>query len=366
MTNAFLDSIGSRRARSRRAPNVSRRRRGTLVSARIDGFLVGWLGVLLWVAQQTTRGNFFIAGSGLLVGAVTIAQAAHFAMSYRLAYRNPRAAVRRHPVALLAAPLLLAAGLGTIALLSLRAGTPQVRNVTSLLTLTVFVLSGFHFVRQSYGISRLGVGSAGLKLAPGESKALNLAVFPLWAASLQPIPAVGTLVGRLGQALHSPSFSGSLFFAIRICAVAAVAAIAVVFLHAWKRTAIRPTSMMIAPFAAVTIWMLSPGNHITASLAFTATHSAQYLACTYRAERNHHQTPFGWRGIRSSVYVLLVAAAVGTLLTRVLPQLADQTFSVSGAPEMFAGLAFVFLNLNHYVTDAVIWRSKGDLVQSLK
>jgi hypothetical protein len=366
MTNAFRDSIGSRRTSTRRALHDSSVRRGTLVNARIDGFLVGWLGVLLWVAQQTTSGGLFKASSGVLLGAVTVAQAAHFAMSYRLAYRNPRVAIQRHPVALLATPIMLAVVLGVIAFLSLRAGTLPVRGVVAILTSTVFVLSGYHFVRQSYGISRLGAGNAGIKFSRREAQTLTLAVFPLWAASLKPIPFVRSLVARVGQALGQPNTSPSLFFGIRTCAFISVAAIALTFARAWKRTGIRPTSMMIAPFAAVVVWMLSPGNHITASLAFTATHSAQYLACTYRAERNHHTTPKGWRGIRSSVYVLLVAAAVGTLLTRVLPQLLDQHLVADEAPAMFAGLAFVFLNLHHYVTDAVIWRSKGELVQSLR
>jgi hypothetical protein len=63
---------------------------------------------------------------------------------------------------------------------------------------------------------------------------------------------------------------------------------------------------------------------------------------------------------------LIVAAAVGTLLTRVLPQLGDKTLLAPETPTLFAGLAFVFLNLNHYVIDAVIWKSKGALVRSLK
>jgi hypothetical protein len=366
MTNAFLDSIGSRRTSTRRALHDGSVRRGTLVNARIDGFLVGWLGVLLWVAQRTTSGTLFKAGSGVLLGVVTVAQAAHFAMSYRLAYRNPRVAVRRHPIALLATPIMLTVVLGVIAFLSLRAGTLRVRGVVVILTSTVFILSGYHFVRQSYGISRLGAGNAGIKFSRREARTLTLAVFPLWVASLKPIPVVRSLVARAGQALGQPKIHSSLFFGIRTSAFISVAAIAFTFFGAWKRTGIRPTSMMIAPFAAVIVWMLSPGNHITASLAFTATHSAQYLACTYRAERNHPTTPSGWRGLRSSAYVLLVAAAVGTLLTRVLPQLLDQQVAIHGAPAMFAGLGFVFLNLNHYVADAVIWRSRGELVQSLK
>jgi hypothetical protein len=363
MTNVLLDSLGSWRATTRHGSDVGYSRRGTLVHPKIDGILVGWLGVLIWVAQSASGENFFQVGSGFLLGVVVVTQAAHFAMSYRLAYRNPSEAIRRHPVALFALPIVLAAALGTMAVLSLRTGALQVRNLSSFLTSSVFIMSGYHFVRQSYGVSMLGSSMAGIKLSRREAKTLSLAVYPLWATSLQPIPAVQSF---LGSAAHHSEFPTQLFFGVRICAMASVAAIGLTFVGIWKRTTIRPTSMMIAPLAAVAFWMLSNGSHITASLAFTATHSAQYLACTYRAERNHESSPKGWRGTRSSVYVLIVAAAVGTLLTRVLPQFIDRVLAVEGAPAMFAGMAFIFLNLTHYVADAVIWRSNGELVRSLK
>jgi multisubunit Na+/H+ antiporter MnhB subunit len=362
MTNASFDAPGvARRANARRALGVAGPTRRALVSRRADGFLVGWMGVLLWGGQQLSGENLFGASSGTLLSAVLIIQAAHFAMSYRLAYRGGRAAIQRHPVALGVTPLLLLVAVGAIALVVLDGGAERVRSITGALTTTVFVASGYHFVRQSYGVSRLGASVAGLSFSPAEAKTLNLAVLPLWASSLQPISVVRSFAQRFGT-----GFSESAFLTARVCAFASVVAIALSFGSAWRRTRIRPTSMMVAPFAAVSVWMLSPGGHVTAALAFTLTHSVQYLACTYRAERNHESTPNGWRGIRSSVYVLIVAAAVGTLLTRVLPQFADKILSAPDAPAMFAGLAFVFLNLNHYVTDAVIWKSKGALVRSLK
>jgi hypothetical protein len=59
------------------------------------------------------------------------------------------------------------------------------------------------------------------------------------------------------------------------------------------------------------------------------------------------------------------AACAGLLLTLWVPQWLDRRLGIDGVPLLATAGLFVFLNLHHYLIDAVIWRSRGDLVRSL-
>ena len=81
-----------------------------LVHRRIDGWLLGGFGVVAWLAvtrlpglERPLIGSFSGVAGGLLLAIA----AAHFGLSYHLAYAGGAAAVRRHPIALFATPAVL-------------------------------------------------------------------------------------------------------------------------------------------------------------------------------------------------------------------------------------------------------------------
>lgn len=62
--------------------------------------------------------------------------------------------------------------------------------------------------------------------------------------------------------------------------------------------------------------------------------------------------------------IFVGATCGGLLLSRWAPQFLD-SWLASGRGTLFAAAFFVFLNLHHYLIDASIWRSKGDLIKAL-
>jgi hypothetical protein len=55
----------------------------------------------------------------------------------------------------------------------------------------------------------------------------------------------------------------------------------------------------------------------------------------------------------------------GLLLSTWMPGLLNNALLSSDRPLLFSAVFFVFLNLHHYVVDAVIWRSRGELVRTM-
>ena len=333
-----------------------------LVHPRLDGFLAGWFGLAVWAVVWIgqTQGVDLDGSSTAFVLLASLVQGAHFMMSYRLAYFGGAETVRSHPVALVLVPLALTVIAVAVAVVALGSGVAAVAGTTSFLITLVYVTSGYHFVRQSYGVSRIGFRYAGVKLTERESAVLKWAAYPIWLSGL--VPLLGT-----GEAHHYYGFpvdtinTGALGSLIRGAGLVAIALLAAVYIAVWRRG--QPvTSLMLAPYASVAVWMLVPvGGIAAASFAFTLAHAVQYLACCYRVERNRPMGG-GTAGLAKWWYVLIVATAAGALVTRGVPRWLDSALSGAGAPLLFSALAFCVLNLNHYVTDAVIWRSSGRLL----
>ncbi|SIT68193.1 hypothetical protein SAMN05880545_0328 [Microbacterium sp. RU33B] len=283
-------------------------------------------------------------------------------MSYRLSYADGARALRQHPIALGLFPLVLAVVTVGIAIVAASAGVAAVQSVTSFLISAVFITSGFHFVRQSYGVARIGFSYAKASLQPWENRALRLAVYPIWLVGLRPLLSDQGGIGYLGFEVGPAILNGAVFACLEAAAWIAVASVVAVYLRVWSR-GVRPTGLMVAPYAVIVVWMIAPiGQIAAASLAFSLVHALQYLACCYRVERNRAGGE-GIPGLVTWFYVVVVAACLGIVATRGLPGWLDQTWGTPGQPLLFSALAFVYLNLTHYVTDAVIWKSSGSLLK---
>jgi len=85
-----------------------------LVARGVDGLLVGWLAVIVWIS--VFLGNHLGAGTMPGITAIywtgIVLTAAHFGLSYHLAYSPGGSALRARPFPLVIAPLVLVAFLG--------------------------------------------------------------------------------------------------------------------------------------------------------------------------------------------------------------------------------------------------------------
>lgn len=355
-------------ATGRRAPARA------LVRPRIDAWLTGWLAVAAWLLiEWARRTDTVVTAGGWVVWSAAALGAAHFAMSYRLAYDGGRAALPRHPIALVVAPVVVGAVLvASIAAAALGAGWGGQLVGTG--ANFVLLLTMWHYVKQVYGVVRLGAGFSGLRLSRAEAYALRFALYPLWFAA-----ASGYLAGRQLIEIETfdlrADFLSSGFGTFRSAMVgAAIVALAGSLVAITVRHRRLPPSTVVAPLVAAVLWVGFLPQMVMAIVLLPAFHALQYLACCYRAQLGlldvadetdgevHTTGHQHWQVAQ----IVAAAACAGLFLTAILPDALDAWLGVAGEPTIWLTSLFVFLNLHHYLIDATVWRSDGRLVRTVR
>ena len=337
-----------------------------LVARGVDGLLVGWLAVATWVTvwlggRLGWNASFLDLSVVYWTGAVFTA--AHFGLSYHLAYRGGARAVRERPVALAYGPVALLAVLAGTVALSLAAGPDAARTVTSWLITSVYVMTSWHYVKQVYGVGRVGAAFAKLKLDTWDVRILRYGLYPLWflgAAQMLERDGGGYLAG------YHVGFSvlpNGIHDVLRTLVLASAVPLVVCFARLARRSGRPVPSIMLAPYVAAFLWLGLPTNPLLTLLLLAPFHALQYLAIGHRAEvaiaDEGAVGPLWWLNVFAG------AACGGLLLSRWAPQLLDTQFAAHDGPRLFGAAFFVFLNLHHYLIDASIWRSKGGLVKAV-
>ena len=337
-----------------------------LVARGLDGLLVGWLAVIVWVGFYVVHQlspSTSVPGLMVIYWTGAVLTAAHFGLSYHLAYRDGLAAVRKRPLVLGYAPALLIAVLTVFTLMSLAGGGAATQRSTSALITTVYLLTTWHYIKQAYGVARLGAAYAGVKLTKTEADVLRYGLYPLWflgAAQVLVKTANYRLAGfRVGFAL----LPGDALPVLRTLALVAAIPIVVVLTSAARRHHRFPPSGLLAPYVAAFLWLGLPTNAALTLLLLAPFHALQYLAVGHRAEIALAEDTE--KDLRWWANIFVGAACGGLLLSRWVPNLLDTHVHRSGGPLLFAAAFFVFLNLHHYLIDAAIWRSSGELIKAM-
>jgi hypothetical protein len=340
-----------------------------LVARRVDGWLVGWLAVVIWASfSLAAHAGYRIGGSGVStlywVGAVV--GAAHFGLSYHLAYSDGiRSAVRRRPFALGIGPMLIALALAVAVVWSLRSGPIAASRLTGAFITSVYLFTTWHYIKQAYGVARVGAAFAGIKLTANEAKVLRFALYPAWWLGASVVLERGAHYSLAHYSIGYQLLPAAAIHALRWGASAAFVPIGVAIVRACLRAGRMPSAIFAAPYAAALCWLVLPTSPALLVLFLAPLHALQYLAIGHRAEvslaatRAVPVTAAWWLNIFGG------AAAGGLLISRWLPAALDTHLSTAGGPMLFAAAGFVFLNLHHYLIDAVIWRSSGELVKAV-
>lgn len=332
-----------------------------LVNHHLDGWLLGGLGVVAW-AVVTGYGSSIGPVSGIVSGAFITVAAMHFGASYHLAYGDGWRSVRRHPVALLGVPLAL---LGAAAVVVAGRSTGHAAGsdaILRVLLVAVFTLTGWHYVKQAFGVGMLAARSRGLKPTRQEALVLRYALYPVWWYDVLEIYERGRSASYGGYDVTVALVPAVLEPVAKGIAIASLAlALAVGARLAWRARALPPLGLW-GTYLAGGLWFISPPGYVSAAVVLAGLHGVQYLACAHRAEmdlaveRRERNLVVRWLSVFGG------AAAGGILLTDWLPDAAGSAFSSAGLPEVLAVLVFVAFNLHHYAVDATIWRSGGDHV----
>ena len=282
----------------------------------------------------------------------------HFGASYHLAYGQGRHQVRRSGVLLIGVPVALFLTVSAVTIASLSGGVDIANEVTSFLLVVVFTTTTWHYVKQVYGVARVGASLADLRLDPLTTHVLRYGLYPIWL-----LEAIKIWSGRSGGRFEETRIGYNVLPDFLVSALAwitygSIAVIAMVFIRLSLRSGRVPATMW-TPYVAGFLWIPFQPSYASVVLVFGALHGLQYLACAHRAEvawgkeRSAGRPNLWWSSAFGG------ALATGLLLVYWLPRFltdATQTTSLGAIP---AALLFIFFNLHHYAVDASIWRFGG-------
>jgi hypothetical protein len=246
---------------------------------------------------------------------------------------------------------------------SLASGRLTTRHVVTWSLTSVYVLTTWHYVKQVYGIGRVGAAFAGVKLSRREADVLRYGLYPLaWLGGVV-VLLRGANYSLSGYLVGIGFLPREVLPVLRLLVTCGAIAIAVVFVQIRRRG--RLPALLVAPYIAAFLWLALPVSPLLTVLLLAPLHALQYLAIGHRAEvavaRVHGErvSATWWLNIA------LAATCGGLLLSRWIPNLLDRWTGTPNQPLLFAALFFVGLNLHHYVIDATIWRSSGELVRAV-
>ncbi len=346
----------------------------------VEFLLVGgatlFLFPLLWLLRAVIGLDSAELGVGFLMfhGAHLINDP-HFAVTYLLFYRDvkrrafgdafTRAQRARYWLAGLGVPLALAVWL------VLALSSTSTRALGTLIEV-MFVLVGWHYVKQGFGVLSVLSARRGVQYSPFERRALLGHCFAGWAyawASPALPAAEAEEKGVLYAALAHP------LWLERVTALAFAGSALVLgfaLMRKWQRERRLPP---LAPLTGllVSIWIWSVYSSADPLLVYVipALHSLQYLYFVWLLTHNRAKAaeapPFFGPSARQRVLVLaLGSVALGWLLFHLAPDLFDAMrlsdhrrarvpLGELGPTPYFAAF-FAFVNIHHYFMDNVIWR----------
>jgi hypothetical protein len=295
----------------------------------------------------------------------------HFAGTYLLFYRDLRSRIGssghsraqrlRYAMAGFAAP---------VALLTWAVTALAMQSARSLgwMTQLMFLLVGWHYVKQGFGVVTVLSARRGKSYGAGERRALLAHAFAGWAYAWASPYDPGRTVEEKGVIFTTVSHPSWVEPLTRVAFFASMAPLCLLLLRKWRREGAPPAAPLLGFLASVWLWTVYSGIDPLFMYLIPALHSLQYLYFVCLMKRNQARAHEGPPSFGRPVGLVLGAWAVssillGGLLFHLLPSALDSAlvdrraarFSDLGATPYFAAL-FTVVNLHHYFMDAVLWR----------
>ncbi len=348
--------------------------------------LVGGLTPLLFPLSWALRRALGLDAADLAVGftmfhAAFVINDPHFSVTYLLFYRDARARAlgpafapaqrARYWLAGVVVPLVLGAwAVGSLAAKSAFA--------LGLLIQLMFLLVGWHYVMQGFGVMTVLSARRGVGFRPNERRAILLHCFSGWAYAWtghgypgREVEEKGVVYTTLARPLWLPSATGTIF------AVSTVL-LAVVLVAKWRREGRLPlVTPLVALLASIWAWSIWSGVDPLVRYAVPALHSLQYLYFVWLLQRGEAKeregAPWFETSARARLGILAVSAlGLGWVLFHGAPWFLDDGLvrprdreGPLGPTPYFAAI-YAFVNIHHYFMDFVIWRRDNPLTRYLR
>jgi hypothetical protein len=352
-------------------------------SALAELLLAGGATLLLLPLCWALRAALGLDDGELLIGALAFHAASlindpHFSVTYLLFYRDVRARAfgpeyrgaqrLRYWVAGVVVPV----GLAAWAAWAIARDSPGALGAMIQL---MFMLVGWHYVKQGFGMLSVLSARRGVRWASGERRVILAHCLAAWAYAWASPFDPGTRSVVHGVPYTSWPHPPGLMLATELAFFITGGAALVMVARKWRREGRSPALGPLACFV-ISIWMWTVYTRLDPLLAYLipALHSLQYLYFVGLLSGERARAAAGPPSFRGDVgrqlgMLGLGAVALGWLLLRgapawldsllVLPPSSDPRAMAAIGPSPYLAAFTALVNVHHYFMDSVIWRRQN-------
>jgi len=358
-----------------RVPVVESRVR-VRAAAVAEFLLVGGATPLLFLVSWLLQRTLGLSSADLAVGflffyGAHVINDPHFAVTYLLFYESARARAFGGAFAPLQRVRYLVAGLLVPAVLVVWAATAlATRSAFSLglLIQSMFLLVGWHYVKQGFGVMTVLAARRGVRFSPRERLVILVHCYAGWAYAWASPYDPGREVEEKGVVYTTIAHPRGLERLTLVVFLASAVWLFAVLARKWRREGQLPiVTPLVALLSSIWIWSIYSSIDPLVVYAIPALHSLQYLYFVWLLKGNEAREregpPWFERAARVRIGLLAVSAlGLGWLLFHGAPAALDDflvprrsRFTDLGPTPYFAAL-FAVVNIHHYFMDYVIWR----------
>jgi hypothetical protein len=338
--------------------------------------LVGGATPLLFLVSWLLQRTIGLSSADLAVGflffyGAHVINDPHFAVTYLLFYEKARARAFGGEFATLQRARYLVAGLVVPATLVVWAGTALAAGSAyslGLLIQSMFLLVGWHYVKQGFGVMTVLAARRGVRFSPRERLAILAHCYAGWAYAWASPYDPGKEVEEKGLVYTTIAHPHGLERLTRVVFLASAVWLFAVLARKWWREGRLPiVTPLMAMLCSVWIWSVYSSIDPLVVYAVPALHSLQYLYFVWLLKGNEARDREGppWFERAASVRLGLLAVSalgLGWLLFHGAPAALDDflvprrsRLTDLGPTPYFAAI-FAVVNIHHYFMDYVIWR----------
>jgi hypothetical protein len=340
--------------------------------------VVGGLTPLLFAIAWALRRTVGLDASELAVGflmfhAAFVVNDPHFAVTYLLFYRDGLGRAFGKTLGPMQRARYVVAGIIVPAALAAWAvGALVTRSAfgLGLMIQLMFLLVGWHYVKQGFGVMVVLAARRGVRFDRRERAALLVHCFAGWAYAWASPADPGTEVEEKGVVYTTVVHPVWLERATHVVFLASAVVLLAVLVQKWRREGRLPIlTPLTALLASVWSWSIYSSLDPLVVYVIPALHSAQYLyfvgLLRGNEAREREGPPWFETSARTRLAVLAVSAlglgwilfhgAPAALDDLLVPRRARPSSLPLGPTPCFAAL-YTLVNVHHFFMDWVIWR----------
>jgi lysophospholipase L1-like esterase len=345
----------------------------------VEFLLVGGATPLFFLSSWFLRHTVGLDSADLAVGFLFFYGAhfindPHFAVTYLLFYEKARARAFGGEFAPLQRARYIVAGIVIPAgLVGWAATALAVRSAYSLglLIQLMFLLVGWHYVKQGFGVMTVLAARRGVRLLPRERLAVLAHCYAGWAYAWASPYDPGKEVEEKGIVYTTIAHPHGLEHVTHAIFLATAVVLVGVLGTKWRREGRLPIfTPLTALLCSIWAWSIYSSIDPLVVYAIPALHSIQYLYFVWLLKGNEAREREGppWFERSASVRIGLLALSalvLGWVLFHGAPAALDDSlvprrsrFTAMGQTPYFAAL-FAIVNIHHFFMDYVIWRREN-------